>query len=157
MDEVSEHGGGRFLDLHIRHDDPESLQSQISYCQRAERVVRANFERGEQVGIPTVRALEFSVGTCGETEPAIPKVTLEPGLFTTLEVVANLAEPIPGRDTKRVYLISAGLRNQSRVHDADTGELIMASGFRVRIEGGKTPQAWVDPYVVAPLRHLKEK
>lgn len=144
MDEASEQPGGpQILDLHIRHDDAESMQSDIAYCRR----VTGTFERGEEVGAPAVRAIEFAVGTCGETAPYIPKVTLEPGLFTTLEVVANLAEPIPGRDTTRVYLISAGLRNRSRVHDADTGELIMATGFRVRIEGGKTPLAWVDPYV----------
>lgn len=134
------------LELRIRHDDPESKCSDISFV-RSPKGGRINFESGEYVGHPTVRALEFSVGTCGNRD-GLAQVSYEPsGLGTTLEVVANLAVPIPGRETKRVYLISSGVGIRGRVCDADTGEEIMATGFRVKIEGGKTPLAWVDPYV----------
>lgn len=103
-----------------------------------------NFPSGPGLGHPPIRALEYRIGTQGNRD-GLAQVDAELGM-ASLEVVANLAEPIPGLATKRVHIVSTGISMKSRVSDADTGEMIWCTGARVRIEGGKTPLAWVDPY-----------
>ncbi|MBY0274732.1 hypothetical protein K2Z84_05290 [Candidatus Binatia bacterium] len=127
-------------ELRIRHDGSTRIVSgpATSVC----------VDVGGELAQPIVRSVDYFVGTAGDRRGQ-PCVLVEWGGFSSnLEVVAELAEPIPEHEhVQRVYVLCLGLSRRTKVCDADTGEEILVTGVRVKLVAGEPALAWVDPWV----------
>lgn len=134
------------LELHVRSEG-DSLRTSITAVRPASAGRNPYYDAfppGIAVGTPLLNRLEFSAASIDgnrDTEAVVTAGIL--GMSTSLEVVADLAEPIPGRDTRRVYVLSGGTLPATIVCDADTGEQIPFDRVRVVIAVDSVTLAWV--------------
>lgn len=135
---------GEAVELRIRHDDPKRCVGHPETL-----VLARNGGDGKPfiVGQPIVAALTWSAGTMGE-RGGMPKVTVDwDGQSTDIDVVATLAERLPGPWSKveRVRVRSDGITRRTQVFDADDGDPITPYfGVKVEMAAGGQCLAWVD-------------
>lgn len=134
------------LELHIRSEG-DAFRTSIIAVRPApdDRSPRnAAFPPGLAVGTPMLSRFEFCVGrVLGDDDPEAVVTTSPLGMSTSLEVIADLAEPLKHRDTRRVYVVSGGTLSSTIMCDADTGEHIPFDQVRIVIAVDSVTRAWV--------------
>lgn len=134
------------LELQIRSDgDPTTTRAAMVRITPDQFIPPyAAFRPGLDVGGPLLNSFEFAVAPFFGERAIEATVTVGVlGMGTSVEVIAVLAEPIPLRNTRRVYVLSGGTLAATVVCDADTGERIPFNAVRVVIVPDALARAWV--------------
>lgn len=139
------------LNIQIRHDG--TRRGTTVHAVRAlsdhRDSISGVFPAGLNVGMPLLERFDFDINA----PEAIATVTATFDVHaTSIEVIADLVVPIPGRSTARVYVLSNGLLISTRVHDAENGEPIACSGVRLTVTADAC-HAWLtllEPTAIGP-------
>lgn len=119
------------LEIQIRHDGTRSNTTidAVRVPTNYQEAWRAAFHSGLKVGTPLLSRLDFSVDVGNDPTPAV--VATFDAHATSIEIIADLVDPIPGLDVKRVYVLSNGLAMSTHIRDADTGQGIDCAGVQL--------------------------